>query len=691
MNEYSPQPANTVVQRELLLAQRKRSGRNKLFLALLALPLFLTLLGVAFTATRAVEIVVLPEEAAAGATLDLQQGFGAVVSGKLYLITGNAQLKVDAPTYISQELHVQPDSSGSYIEVTLEPRPAQVAFSLANSVSERAAHLADTRWILNDELIATGPAFESELADGQYELQIDHPFYELNRRSLTLARGEILDTEVTLSPVRAVLEVDSTPSGAQVSLNDETLGDSALKLALTGGEHNLSLTLKDHGTITETIRVDRSTPLIERNYRMLLNAANLNVQVSPAAGTLRINGTVQSPNTNLVVDAKNEQVITYQKPGFHGHTQRITLNAGATEQLNIELKENIGEVEIRSEPVASVTINGRPAGNSPLKLELPAVPHQITFAAPGYHTETRTIEPSDSAPKLVALKLKTELGHRLQTMPQEFENQAGIRMLRFQPNTTFQMGAPRSELGQRANETLREVSLTRPFYVSQTEVTNAQFNAQPGSAGNSATETGDPNFPRTNVTWQQAAAYCNWLSNTEGLTPVYAFAGNRYLSANVNADGYRLPTEAEWEWLARKAGRRNLNRFTWGDDYSVPSGTGNLADESAKAQVTQYIPAYTDGFPGIAPVKSFGLDPARLADMSGNVSEWMHDFYQITPRAAERSIDPTGPQFGEGHVTKGSSWRSGTASTLRASYRESGNQARDDLGFRVARYIHGTQ
>ncbi len=690
MNEFSSPPTNAVVQRELLLAQRKRRGRNKLFFALLALPLLILLVGAAFTATRAVEVVVLPEEAATDATLELQQGIGTVVSGKLYLLTGSARLSVNSPTYISEELSVQPDSIGSYVEVTLAPQPAQVAFSLAQNTGESDAHLEDTRWLLNDELVATGAEYTGELEANQYELQIDHPFYQLEQRSLTLARGEVLSTAVTLTPVQGVLQIDSTPSGAEILVNDQAAGFSAAELALIGGEHDLSLRLKDHGTITETIRIDRSSQSIARNYRMLLNAANLSVQVSPAAGTLRLNGTVKSANTNLTVDAKNEQVISYQKPGYHSHTQRVRLSPGATEQINIVLKENIGEVEIRSEPVANVTINGRPAGTSPLTLKLPAITHQITLTKPGYHTETRSIEPSDAAPKLIALNLRTELDYRLQSMPPEFDNQAGIRMLRFQPNTTYQMGAPRSELGQRANETLREVSLTRPFYVSQTEVTNAQFSAQSGGGATAGGAAGNPNFPRTNVTWQQAAAYCNWLSAAEGLTPVYVFAGNRYVRANPKADGYRLPTEAEWEWLARKAGRRNLNRFTWGDDYSVPKGSGNLADESAKAQVTQFISAYTDGFPGIAPVRSFELDPAKLADMSGNVSEWVHDFYQITPASTEgRTTDPTGPDFGEGHVTKGSSWRSGTASTLRASYREPATQGRDDLGFRVARYIHG--
>ena len=168
------------------------------------------------------------------------------------------------------------------------------------------------------------------------------------------------------------------------------------------------------------------------------------------------------------------------------------------------------------------------------------------------------------------------------------------------------------------------------------------------------------------------------------------FAGSRLVSSSLAADGYRLPTEAEWEWLARKAGRRAVTRFTWGDDYQVPRGSGNLADESARTQVAQFVPQYTDGFAGVAPVGSFGADAAGLHDISGNVSEWVHDFYQITPATNQQVLrNPAGPAFGEGHVVKGSSWRSGTPTTLRAAYREPGSGGRDDLGFRVVRYVYG--
>ena len=682
MSEFESKSSSIdpLLERDLLLAKRKRSGRNRLFGLLITLPLVIGVVGLAFSATRAVDVVIAPAEAAHDAEVVLAEGFGAVVSGKLYLFAGSGRVAVSSPTYITAQIDVQPDSVGSYLEVELLPQPAEVTFS----VRGEAAHLDQTRWLLNDELVATGTQFTSQLAADQYDLQIDHPFYELDQRTLTLARGEALTTTIDLMPVRGTVDLASTPSGAEVLVDGSVVGSANLQLPLRGGEYELTLQLADHGTVRETIRIDRTTPAIERDYRLLANAANLKVAVTPAAGKLLLDGRAVQPNEDLVVSARSEHLLTYQKAGYHTQTRRVTLNPGDTEQLRLELRENIGEVRIQSEPRAQVAIDGRNVGETPLSVQLTAVPHEVTLTKPGYHTETRTVEPNDAQQKLINLTLLTELDYRLQNMPREFDNSAGIRLVRFQPNDTFDMGASRSELGQRANESLRSVRLNRAFYVSQTEITNAQF-------GQFARSAGAADLPRTNVTWQQAAAFCNWLSEREGLQPVYKFTASRYVGSDIQADGYRLPTEAEWEWLARKANRRKQNRFTWGDDYSVPTGSGNLADESARAQVTQYVAQYTDGFAGVAPVRSFGLEASGLADMIGNVSEWVHDYYQITPLGTVQTDNPSGPEFGEGHVIKGSNWRSGTPTTLRAAYRESASQGRDDLGFRVARYVYGVQ
>jgi len=118
--------------------------------------------------------------------------------------------------------------------------------------------------------------------------------------------------------------------------------------------------------------------------------------------------------------------------------------------------------------------------------------------------------------------------------------------------------------------------------------------------------------------------------------------------------------------------------------------SGNIADENARGQVSRYVPNYTDGHTELAPVGSYKPEKSGLSDLAGNASEWVHDFYSLVPPDNKIvELDPVGPRDGALHVIKGSNWRSGTITELRAAFRDGMATGRDDLGFRVARYLYG--
>jgi formylglycine-generating enzyme required for sulfatase activity len=279
----------------------------------------------------------------------------------------------------------------------------------------------------------------------------------------------------------------------------------------------------------------------------------------------------------------------------------------------------------------------------------------------------------------------TEYQARLQEAPREYTNQAGIKLKLFVIEDEFIMGAPRSEKGQRANEFQRKIKLNKPFYAGLHEVTNGQYGQyKPQKA------VGSAGAPVTSVSWQEAAAFCNWLSAKEKLRPFYTIAGGQVTGFDLNADGYRLLSEGEWEWLARKAGKGQQTIFTWGNDTVIPPKVTNVADESAQGQVKVYVPNYNDGYSGVAPVGSFNREPSGLYDMAGNVSEWVHDVYSIMPPPEGKIVgNPLGEQRGDSHVVKGANWRSGTITTLRPAFREGLTAGRDDVGFRIGRYLYG--
>jgi formylglycine-generating enzyme required for sulfatase activity len=194
--------------------------------------------------------------------------------------------------------------------------------------------------------------------------------------------------------------------------------------------------------------------------------------------------------------------------------------------------------------------------------------------------------------------------------------------------------------------------------------------------------------PAVNVSWEEAALFCNWLSRSEGLPPFYEEQDGRVTGWDPESHGYRLPTEAEWAFAARVSDDGQLMMFPWGTDvYPPPTVVENYADESASTIVTFVLSNYNDGFPVTAPVGSFEPNHHEIYDMSGNASEWVNDYYEIQPGSGEALADPLGPPPGDRHVIRGASWAKGSRSELRLAYRDGGRDPNYETGFRIARYV----
>jgi len=253
---------------------------------------------------------------------------------------------------------------------------------------------------------------------------------------------------------------------------------------------------------------------------------------------------------------------------------------------------------------------------------------------------------------------------------------------------TFQMGDTFGD-GNSDEKPVHTVTVSS-FYMSRYEVTLGQFSQFVRESGylTSAERMGgwlvwtgtawerkfdaswkNPYFTQTRqepvvmVSWNDAVVFCNWLSRREKLTPFYnvSIAG---MTENWAADGYRLPTEAEWEYAARGGGR--ANKYSWGNG----SPEGNVADESLKKAFNAWPFAiwsgYWDGYIYTAPVGSFQPNELGLYDMSGNVWEWCNDWHSSYP--AGEQMDPRGPPSGVIRLLRGGGWTDVPAA-LRDSFR----------------------
>jgi formylglycine-generating enzyme required for sulfatase activity len=235
----------------------------------------------------------------------------------------------------------------------------------------------------------------------------------------------------------------------------------------------------------------------------------------------------------------------------------------------------------------------------------------------------------------------------------------------------FEMGSPNTEAGRDEDEVQHVVALSRFIIAEPQEVTQAEWSAVMPADSNPSQHVG-ADRPVDSVTWYEAVAYCNARSLDDGYTPVYTIAGTS-VTADPLADGWRLPTEAEWEYLCR------------GGTTSAHPG-GELVEMNCRLDPTlatyAWYCANAETGPEIGGLKE--PNALGLHDMLGNMREWCWDWYG--PFTEDVVVDPTGPAVGEQRVVRGGSWYN-IAQECRSAAREAlPPDSRDDtMGLRVVR------
>ncbi len=230
-----------------------------------------------------------------------------------------------------------------------------------------------------------------------------------------------------------------------------------------------------------------------------------------------------------------------------------------------------------------------------------------------------------------------------QGLPGKIKTATGITIVLI-PGGTFQMGDPKGKNDARPVHTVKVDS----FYMDATEVTQKSFQALTGL---NPSRFRDKKGPVERVRWTDAAIYCNARSRKEGLKPCY---DPKTWKCDFSANGYRLPTEAEWEFAAR--GNTTTDRF-----FDKQGGN-----------INQYAWHRKNSRDKVHPVGRKKPNPFGLYDIYGNVMEWCNDFYDPEYYGRSPKENPRGPETGKKRVLRGGAW------ATRPKYCRSGRRYADD-------------
>lgn len=666
------------------VSQKTGLSLSPLKLALLVVFLLLALAALFMFQARAVKFVPEPIDS----KIDIQSGLPTYRLGeRTLMIEGEYEIRATADGYETLTETISVGSSPDQdIPIILTKLPGIVSFSAAFDDDS----IRDAEVFIDQEFQGVTPITLDGIAAGLREVLIRHPRFrefhtELEVEGMQLEQSFAAD----LRPAWAEIEVSSTPSDAEILLDEIVIATTPASVEVIEGTHSLKVRRKGYKIYETALSVIAEENQTLDSITLIKSDGKLKVVSEPSGVNITVSGQYygQTPLSIALPPSERYEILA-TKAGYENIRQSLQVRAEEDQSLNLRLKPIVGTIKLSVKPAGAVLfVNNKPIGDANRTLELIAKNHDVRIELPGYATYETRILPQPGLSQQLNIVMQTEEAARVSAIPQSIATTQGDT-LRFIIPGRLTMGAGRREPGRRSNEIEKNVTLTRSFYLGVHEISNDHFQAfDPGHNSGLLGRAllSDPARPAVNMTWARAVEYCNWLSKKDGLPPAYEKVEGAFRLVTPYTIGYRLPTEAEWAWASRYASGIKGSRFPWGDSMPPSTGAGNFADVSAESMTTYNIKNYNDSFRGPAPSGSFEPNELGIYDLAGNVSEWIHDYYSVE-LARQPLTDPVGPDRGDYRVIRGSNYTQGRFSTLRWTYRDYGAEARPDVGFRIARF-----
>lgn len=658
--------------------------------------------------SKAVEINTMPPDA----KVSVSGGFfpHLKISGRFLLRPGEYRADYSKSGYFPSSLDIEiNEESSQVIDIKLKKLPGIITFTTRPDVDfelylegkrsrpsicedvEISLEECRQKWLTLGAILAAGTR--------DVELQFEK-YFPIKEQLVINGMGEEQEFIFDLEPAWADVQIDTKPSGAEIFIDGKNTGLTPLELDLIEGQHVLGIKKNGYKDFTTEIAVKAKENIVLELFNLSLLDSKLNIISYPDGASVNIDSTYRGLTPlELELEPLVSHTINLAKPGFKSISENIILRTQeeilternvAYVEFERELTPIYGSISFLGTPGADLILEGEQIGVVPINLDLLSKKQLLLIKKEGYVTEELMINPTSGYEQTIEINLMTPEQAALAALPNKIKTSQDLEMRLIYPGNEFVMGAPRRDQGRKTNETERLVKITRPFYVGITETSNKEFREfepKHTSGAEVFRELSNNMHPTVMVSWQQAAAYCNWLSAQESLEPAYKINKGKYELRRPVSNGYRLLTEAEWEWLSRFNGGGGEQKYPWGDSMPVMEDSGNYADESAEVFMSNTLGKYWDGYPVTSPTGKFKANSLGVYDLGGNVAEWVNDYYSVYPRDLKNiESDPLGPLEGSSRMIKGSSWRHSSISALRYSFRDHAVASRLDVGFRIARY-----
>jgi len=657
--------------------------------------------------SKAVEINTIP----ADAKVSVSGGFfpHLKISGRFLLRPGEYRADYSRSGYFSNSLDIEiNEESSQVIDIKLKKTPGIVRFITQPDVvyelyleGKFSPFICEDMEMYQEECRKRGFSFGGPLEPGTRDVELRfEKYFPIKEQLIINGMGEEQEFIFDLKPAWADVEIDTKPSGAEIFIDGKNIGLTPLDLDIMEGQHTLEIKKNGFKDFTTEIAVKAKENIVLELFNLSLLDSKINIISNPKEASVNINSIYRGLTPlELELEPLVSHTISLAKPGFKSISENIILKTQeeilnernvAYVEFERELKPIYGSISFLGTPGAGLILEGEQIGVVPINLDLLSKKQLLLIKKEGYVTEELMINPTSGYEQTIEINLMTPEEAALAALPNKIQTSQGLEMRLIYPGNEFVMGAPRRDQGRKTNETERLVKITRPFYVGITETSNKEFREfepKHTSGAEVFRELSNNMHPTVMVSWQQAVAYCNWLSTQESLEPAYKVNKGKYELTRPVSNGYRLLTEAEWEWLSRFNGGGGEQKYPWGDSMPVMEDSGNYADESAEVFMSNTLGKYWDGYPVTSPTGKFKANSLGVFDLGGNVAEWVNDYYSVYPRDLKNvESDPLGPLEGSSRMIKGSSWRHSSISALRYSFRDHAVTSRLDVGFRIARY-----